>query len=249
MYPRLLSYVRPYAKVFALALLGMMLAAATEPALPALMKPLLDSGFGRATFGCAVPTVILGFSWCAAVFTQLSYFARLGGNQGVLTCASRCSNAADAFADAFLPPFGQNLTNMAYDVHGASMRRLAADLIRDSMPCSALLGWLLYLNWKLTLFALAVVPADRLAVRIISRRLRAHHAAAQQPLGELAHVLEETIECRAWCKVFGGRGVRRRRAFASAAKRAAPASNEASGRRRVATPPITHVLAALALSP
>src|SRR5688572_19068612 len=45
LYLRLLGYVRPYAKVFALALVGMVLAAATEPLFPALMKPLLDGGF------------------------------------------------------------------------------------------------------------------------------------------------------------------------------------------------------------
>ena len=42
LYLRLLSYVRPYAKVFAIAVLGMVLAAATEPLFPALIKPLLD---------------------------------------------------------------------------------------------------------------------------------------------------------------------------------------------------------------
>ncbi len=45
LYFRLLSYVRPYAKVFAVAVLGMVLAAATEPLFPALIKPLLDEGF------------------------------------------------------------------------------------------------------------------------------------------------------------------------------------------------------------
>ena len=45
LYLRLLSYVRPHAKVFALALFGMVAAAATEPLFPMLMKPLLDGGF------------------------------------------------------------------------------------------------------------------------------------------------------------------------------------------------------------
>ena len=48
LYLRLLSYVRRNAKVFALALLGMIGAAATEPLVPALMKPLLDGGFAAA---------------------------------------------------------------------------------------------------------------------------------------------------------------------------------------------------------
>ena len=46
LYARLLTYVRPYARAFGIAVLGMIAAAATEPLFPALMKPLLDGGFG-----------------------------------------------------------------------------------------------------------------------------------------------------------------------------------------------------------
>ena len=45
LYLRLMTYVRPHAKVFGLAILCMIAAAATEPLLPALLKPLLDAGF------------------------------------------------------------------------------------------------------------------------------------------------------------------------------------------------------------
>src|SRR5947209_1122791 len=45
LYLRLLSYVRPHARVFAIAIIGMIATAATEPLFPALMKPLLDGGF------------------------------------------------------------------------------------------------------------------------------------------------------------------------------------------------------------
>src|SRR5690606_39419662 len=44
-YRRLMAYTKPYIKGFALALTGMVIAAATEPLFPALMKPLLDDGF------------------------------------------------------------------------------------------------------------------------------------------------------------------------------------------------------------
>src|SRR5919206_538882 len=56
LYARLLSYVRPYAKVFALGVLGMVAAAATEPLFPALIKPLLDKGFGPK--GPSIPPIV-----------------------------------------------------------------------------------------------------------------------------------------------------------------------------------------------
>jgi subfamily B ATP-binding cassette protein MsbA len=44
---RIYGYLRPYRRAFALGVLAMLLTAATEPALPALFKVLLDQGFGR----------------------------------------------------------------------------------------------------------------------------------------------------------------------------------------------------------
>ncbi len=45
LYWRLLRYVQPYRRIFALSLLGTMIAAATEPMIPALIQPLLDGSF------------------------------------------------------------------------------------------------------------------------------------------------------------------------------------------------------------
>ena len=45
LYLRLLKYVAPYWRIFALALIGMVMVGLTEAALPAMMKPLLDGTF------------------------------------------------------------------------------------------------------------------------------------------------------------------------------------------------------------
>ena len=45
LYFRLLRYVQPYRRIFALSLLGTVIAAATEPLIPALIQPLLDGSF------------------------------------------------------------------------------------------------------------------------------------------------------------------------------------------------------------
>ena len=45
LYRRLLTHVRPHWEVFAVGVLGMVIVAATTPALPALMKPLIEGTF------------------------------------------------------------------------------------------------------------------------------------------------------------------------------------------------------------
>src|SRR5438105_1454325 len=105
---------------------------------------------------------------------------------------------------------------------------------------------LFYLNWKLTLIALAVGPPIAWSVRLVSRRLRRMAREAQRSMGELAHVLEETIECHRVVKVFGGQEYESRRF-----ERANQAVRGFNMRQTIAaslTNPITHVLASVALA-
>ena len=77
-------------------------------------------------------------------------------------------------------------------------------LIRDTLAIVGLLAWLFYLNWKLTLIALVIGPPIALTVRIISKRLRRMSREVLRSLGDVVHVLQETIECHKVVKVFGG---------------------------------------------
>jgi len=76
--------------------------------------------------------------------------------------------------------------------------------VRDTLAVIGLLAWLFYINWKLTLVALAVFPLVSLVVRLFSRRLREMSRGAQEAMGNLSHVLQETIESHKVVKIFGG---------------------------------------------
>ncbi|MSQ48882.1 MAG: lipid A export permease/ATP-binding protein MsbA, partial [Betaproteobacteria bacterium] len=84
-------------------------------------------------------------------------------------------------------------------------------VVKDTIAVAGLFAWLLYLNWKLTLIALAMGPAIALAVRLFSRRLRSMARESQHTMGGLVHVLEETIECHKVVKIFGGQEYEARR--------------------------------------
>ena len=76
-YARLLGYVRPYWKAFLVALVAMMVAAATEPLFAALMKPLLDRGFASdEPFALwVVPTTIMGIFLVRGLATYSGTYA------------------------------------------------------------------------------------------------------------------------------------------------------------------------------
>ena len=65
--------------------------------------------------------------------------------------------------------------------------------LRDSIVIVGLLGWLLYLNWKLTLLSLVMVPIIAFILKIINARLRNASRDAQRAMGDITQVIEETI--------------------------------------------------------
>ena len=253
LYLRLLSHVKPYAKVFALALLGMVAAAATEPLFPALMKPLLDGGFAKGAEPMFPPSVfsglIVGIFLLRGVFTfSSSYFMNWVANRVVLDLRdamfARLVRLPMKFFDEYSS--GVLLSRVAYDVTGVTgaATSVLTVVVKDSVVVIGLLGYLLYLNWKLTLIAIAVGPMIAFFVRLISRRLRAMARESQRAMGNLAQVLEETIECHKVVKIFGGQAYESRR-FAKV-NQALRGFNMRTTVAAALTTPITHFFASVA---
>jgi subfamily B ATP-binding cassette protein MsbA len=137
---------------------------------------------------------------------------------------------------------------VAYDVMGvtAAATGVLTVLVKDSVTVLGLLAWLLYLNWKLTLIALTAGPLIVLAVRFASQRLRTMARGIQHTMGDLAHVLEETIQCHKVVKIFGGQEYEARRF-----ERAAQAVRGFQMRITIAegaTVPATQILASFAVA-
>lgn len=214
LYLRLLSYVRPHARVFGVALLGMIAMAATEPLFPALMKPLLDGGFSGGTGNplytpTAFALALVGIFVLRGVFFFVaSYCSAWVSNRVVLDLRAAMFNRMLRLPAAYFDErtSGALMSKIAYDVAGvtSAATSVLTVLVRDSLAVIGLLAWLMYINWKLTLVALAVGPLVSIVVKLFSKRLRAMSRGAQEAMGNLSHVLQETIECHKVVKVFGG---------------------------------------------
>src|SRR5688572_17031416 len=255
LYFRLLSYVRPYAKVFGLAVLGMMAAAATEPLFPALIKPLLDSGFGPGTQSSVPPILfaaaIVGIFLLRGLLTfTSSYLMAWVGNRVVLDLRAQMFARLVRLPAGFFDDHtsGSVLSKVAYDVGGvtAAATSVLTVAVQDTIRVVGLLGFMLYLNWRLTLIAIAVGPPIALFVRLLSGRLRSMARASQHATGDLVHVLEETIECHKVVKVFGGQEYESRR-FERANQRLR-GFNVRQTVPAALTTPVTHLLAATAVA-
>jgi ATP-binding cassette, subfamily B, bacterial MsbA len=211
LYLRLLGNVKPYWVPFALSIMGMMVTAVTEPAFPALLKPLLDGSFVHKEGGLLqwLPALIVGLFLVRGIASYASDYA-IGWVANKVVMDLRNAMFAKLVR---LPTYyydshtsGGLVSKFTFDVlqlTGAATSVVSV-LFRDSLTILALLGYLFYRNWELTLVALLVGPPAVLITRAFSIRLRAMSRAEQAAMGDLNHALEESISCHRVVKVFGG---------------------------------------------
>ena len=211
LYLRLLSNVKPYWVPFAFSIVGMMVTAVTEPVFPALLKPLLDGSFVSKEGGLLVwlPAIIIGLFLVRGVASYASDYA-IGwvANKVVMDLRnamfSRLIRLPTYYYDNHTS--GSLVSKFTFDVlqlTGAATSVVSV-LFRDSLTIVALLAYLFYLNWQLTLVALLVAPPAVAITRVFSIRLRTMSRAEQAAMGDLNHALEESIACHRVVKVFGG---------------------------------------------
>ena len=218
LYLRLLGYVRPYTRIFALSLAGTTVVAITEPLVAALIKPLLDGSFVEKdphsirVMPLLLVTVFIvrgiadfvgsvAMNWIAhRVVMDLrdGLFARL------LTLPTRHFDDHSA---------GTLLSRLTYDVTQvmtASTQALVT-LVRDGLAVVGLLAWMLYLNWQLSLLAFLIAPGIGLIMRVISQRLRRLSRELQELMGEMTRVIDEVLQGHKVIKIFGGQDYERNR--------------------------------------
>ena len=257
--PNLLQRFSRIAPYFAQARLGLLVAfmgsligAATEPMIPALLKPLLDEGFGRDQLPLwAVPLAIVGLFTLRGVAGFIAQYALAWTAQrGVQNLRQQLfGRLLTAGGQMFGQHSASSLTNtLVYEVQsGATMLVNAVQtLLKDSLTLLALLGYLFYLNWKLTLFVAVLFPAVALVMRVVGKRLHRLTREGQDATDQLAYVVEENVLAWRIVRVHGaGPSQAARFERYSLALRRVLLKIVASG---AAITPLTQIFAALALS-
>ncbi|MGC6480685.1 MAG: lipid A export permease/ATP-binding protein MsbA [Porticoccaceae bacterium] len=67
-----------------------------------------------------------------------------------------------------------------------------------------LMGYLFYINWKLTLFFIAVMPFIAFLVSIVSKRFRLISKRIQSAMGDVTQVTQEVVNGHQEVRMFGG---------------------------------------------
>ncbi|MCX9154704.1 lipid A export permease/ATP-binding protein MsbA [Niveibacterium sp. 24ML] len=211
LYRRLLTYVRPYKKAFFAALVCMVIAGTLEPAMAKLLQLMIDEGFGPNVSPTVFwyPAGIVGIYFLRGILSFLTDYAMAWvANKVLLDLRNEMFAKLIRQPTPFFDnrPAGLLMSKVAYDVQGVldASTNAVNTLIGDSIKVIALFGFLLYLNWQLTLIAFVLIPPVALAVRAFAGRLRRMTRGSQESMGLINHVLEEAISAHKLVKVFGG---------------------------------------------
>ena len=210
LYWRLLGFVRPHWKVLLAAVGGMALTAATEPLFPALMKPLLDGnlGAGDPNAWWKYPLAIVGIITLRGMFGLFGGYCMHWVSHRVTAdirerMFARLVVLPTTFFDA--NPSSRIAARITNDVNGLSQAAInvLTTLVRDSLTIVALLAWMFFLNWQLTLASLFIIPMVLVAMRYFSKRMRRLSRSLLESYGDMAQALQEATEGHRVIKIQG----------------------------------------------
>ena len=215
-YGRLLGYVKPYWLPFAISIFGFMVFASSQPAMAAMLKYFVDGltegssaqflgvplmwGFPLFIIGVAVYQGVgsfLGNYYLARVSLGVVHDLRTALFDNLLTLPNRYFDNNNS---------GHLVSRVTFNV--TMVTGAATDAIkvvfREGMTVLFLFGYLLWMNWKLTLVLMAVLPLIGLLVNSTSKKFRKQSKKIQTAMGDVTHVTSEAITGYRVVRSFGG---------------------------------------------
>jgi subfamily B ATP-binding cassette protein MsbA len=210
-YRRLLRYAKPYWPAFSVALVGMLIFAATEPAFAAMIKPLLDGSFvdrdPEVVRIMPLLLILLFLVRGVASFVD-TFFLKYVGRRVVADLRQEMFEHLLRLPTGYYDSHssGQTLSKFTYNVENVASATTSAltTVVRDGFTILGLVAYMLYIDVGLSAIFLLVGPAMAVAVRYASKRFRRVSKRIQDRVGELTHTAQEAIEAHRVVKAFGG---------------------------------------------
>lgn len=209
---RLWPYLKPLLWGMVAGVLAMAVVAATEAGIPALLKPLLDRGFGTkgdVTAKLYVPIAVVGLALVRAAAQYASnYLLQYVSNRILLDLRIEMFNRMIHTGVSFFQRETAStvINAVVFEVNQVLNVLLGVliTLVRDSLTVVFLLGYLFYLNWRLTLIVAVLLPCIGWLVGKINRRLRRLNREHQMLTNQLAYIVEETVGGYKVVKIHNG---------------------------------------------
>jgi len=216
LYRRLLGYIAPYKGIFAISVIAMAVTALSEAGFAALFKPIMDDGFVEPDpdFVLLIPWLIMAVVLVRTVGGFVaSYTMAWVGRQVVYDLRKQMFDRVLQLPSPFFNRHSSSslVSKLLYDVEqaGTATTDALTLVVKDMLTALALLGWLIYLDWMLTLVFLIFAPLVGFGVSKAAWRFRKSSESIQDSMSGIAQIVKESVNGHQLVRTFGGQDYER----------------------------------------
>jgi subfamily B ATP-binding cassette protein MsbA len=211
LYRRLLGYALPYKGKFVIAVIGMIVLSITSALFAAMMQPLVDHGFVGKDMDTIrlVPPLVIGLFLVRGIANFMAQYSVSWVGRRITfdirnAIFTHLTRLPSGFYDTTAS--GGLISKLIFDVEqiAAAVTESIFVIVRDGLTVVAMAAWMIYLNWKLTIFFAILAPISSLLVRAMSQRFRKTSRQIQKSMGEISQVTQQATEGQRVVKAFGG---------------------------------------------
>jgi ATP-binding cassette, subfamily B, bacterial MsbA len=225
LYMRLFRYAWKYKLVFLTGIFALAIFSATNAAFLAAIKQITDEGFVKQAPDKVMylPFMLFGLLASRALASFVSNFSMRWVARRVVE-----DLRLDTFRQLMKLPIsyfdqqsaGIVVSKLTYDIEQMANAATKSTLtfVRDSLTAIGIVGYMLYLDWRLTLIFILVAPGMTFVLKKMRPKLRDAAHAAQESVGEMTKVSEEAITGQRIVKIFGAQNYENERFSKVAAK-------------------------------
>ena len=209
-YLRLLKYLNPYRFRLGAAFLCALLVAGLSAAYAWLVRPVLDGLFisKDESLLLVLPIAILAVAVLKGVFNYgQNYLMNYVGNQVIGDIREQLFSKLVRLPVRFhdTNTSGRLVSRVINDVNqmANAVAGVLKDLFQQGLTFLAMIGVIIYQNWKLAAVSMIVVPLSVVTMARMGKRLRNLATRGQERMGDMASTLQETLAGIRMVKSFG----------------------------------------------
>lgn len=210
-YRRLLGYAFPFWPAFTVAVIGMVIYAATEPAFAALIKYMTDDSFVAQDPEAIRRTPLLLMALFVArglAGFMSAYCMKWIGRKVIKQMRAQLFDRLLTLPTRFYDnsASGQLISKLTYNVEQVAQATTdsVTVLVRDTLTALGLLAYMFYLSGMLAIIFAVCGPFIAIIIVYISRRFRRISTRIQNSMGDVTHITQEVIDGHHIVKTFSG---------------------------------------------
>ena len=209
-YLRLLKYTFRYKWILILSITFLLVLAATNTGFLALIKKITDDGLVKQSAEASIflPLALIVLMSIRALSGFLASYSMRWVSRKIVE-----DMRYDIFKKLMLLPVkffdsqaaGNIVSKITYETEQLStiVTKVALDAVRDIFTVIAILSYMIYLDWLLTLIFLVMAPIMAFYLKLVSPKLRGAGTEVQHSMGDMTRVSQEAVSAQRIVKIFG----------------------------------------------